>query len=151
MGKSNAEMWGHFSSYLLFMFFNLIEFSATVLACGYKSCLSISQDSPKDGFCYRCTRRVGRVQEEAKIYVCKEKHDPGSLLPVSKASFPLPWRFISTIFQPGVLEQIQDLHKNLNNSIALQCFSENVAIIICFQHHNRMWMLFIWLFQSCVS
>lgn len=47
MGKRNVEMRGHLFIYLLFMFLSLIEFSAIVLAHGYKSCLSISQDSTK--------------------------------------------------------------------------------------------------------
>lgn len=33
--------------YLLFMFLHLIEFSTIVLGSGYKSRLSIGQDSPK--------------------------------------------------------------------------------------------------------
>lgn len=70
-------------------------------------------------------RRAGRGQKKAKIYVWKKKHDPGSLLPVIRASLPLPWGFISIIFQSGVLEQIQDWHKNPNNSSALSdCFHE---------------------------
>lgn len=68
----------------------LIEFSAVVSACGYKSRLSIRRDSQKMTSATDAGEGAAGVQEEDKIYVCKEKHDPGSLLPVSRTSFPLP-------------------------------------------------------------
>lgn len=100
---TNAEVWGHLFIYILFVFRHLIELSSIFPSCGYKLCHSFSQDSQKTCFYYRCSGRAGKGQDK-KIYVCWEKHDPGSLLPVSTTSFPLPWGFISTIFQPGVLE-----------------------------------------------
>lgn len=45
--KQCREVWGALFIYLLFMFLRLIEFSAIVPARGYKSCLSIGQDSQK--------------------------------------------------------------------------------------------------------
>lgn len=62
----------HLFIYLLFMFLRLIEFSPIVPVGGYKSRLSISQDSQKTAAATDAGRRAGRGHERPRFMFARK-------------------------------------------------------------------------------